>query len=85
MYVCLFAGFKVGMTVAWYTTLFFLHCPSRGHFSFTLQLQGGSKISFFISAALCEEIIFLKFGVVLYDILTVFLLKILLKGFSLGK
>ena len=71
--------------VAWYTMLVALQLPSRGQASLTLQLQGRSGFFLLIILELCAEMSFLKFGVVLYDIFTVFLLITLWRGWFFGK
>ena len=74
------------VTVAWYIRFFRRQLPPRGH-SFLPQLQvfSFSWVSFESNLELWEEMSFAILGVHLYDILTVFLLIILLKGFDFGK
>ena len=66
--------------------LIYLHWPSRGHIApFLVQLQGRSGSLVLKILALCFPITFFIFGVVLYDIFTVFWLKSLYSGCPFGK
>ena len=76
------------VTVAWYTTSFARHSPSRGHIVLLGQLHflsSSALVLFLSNFLLFPSIIAFTFGIQLYESFTMFLLKILCRLLLDGK